>query len=246
MKKSLSFMCSIIILLSLFSFAFAETDQEILFRGVPWGENLSEVRKMLKDDLDLGFVINDLTWGRRIVNQAKGIATGHVYYDNQCQYLSWRLYTDSAGIDVAGYPLARVFLYYACIENESGILTRELDDTAFYMGKYGIHVRDDDNAVEIYNDLKNKLSSLYGEPDLEETDKSGLNQIKSVRWNGKNDTMAILALSQGSSDSIDLSYAWGQGDKLMEYANKVYEKQLEEEKKNQPTVTVDPENTNGL
>ncbi len=244
-KKLFTFFCVCILVISCMAYAIAEVDQEILFRGIPWGTNLIEVKSKIRKDLGLGYIADDLVYGRSINNQAKGI-TGRVYYDNQCQYCHLGLLLGSLNIDIAGYTLSNLTLYYACVEDESGYLTRDLSDTSFYMGTYGILIKEDDDPTKMYKDLRGKLISLYGEPDLEENERAGINRITSARWNGKKDTTIILVLSEGLFDSINLSYAWTEGDRLMEHANAVYERQLEEENKNKPEVTVDPSNTNGL
>lgn len=120
---------------------------------------------------------------------------------------------------VAGYTTSDIELYYA-FTSMDGVQNQNYDDTALYGARYTFEPSDVQGMTA---DLKEKLSSIYGEPDetKEDTDLWG-NKTTVVYWHGSNDTVVALRSVNTENDSTDLydeitiGYAWEKGDELLQ------------------------------
>ena len=127
-------------------------------------------------------------------------------------------------IDVAGYTTEPVELYFVHTIN-NGILEKTVESSALYGAKYNFEAK---NLEEMTNDLVNKLSSVYGEPEKNTSDIDWIgNQYTYYQWYGENNTgLSLISekisddfMSEYSYDSITISYAWENGDELLQAAD---------------------------
>lgn len=200
---------------------------EILFHEVPWGSDLITGNKSLKEreeiDISLGMMNTPIS-----ISFILGIRTK---FDTR--------YTDYSGIDniggiaivlnkemkVAGYNVEDCTLLFAAIEKDGEyILTNE--DSALYAARYKIKPIDCETAKE---DLKTKISSIYGEPDSTKGIASSENSEEAneyIYWYGANNTVLVLSSLDGR---ITISYVWLGGEELLNAALDNAEKKLSED-----------------
>lgn len=215
---------------------------EILFCGIPWGTNFVDV----KDELDeyglwglSGEGYKTMSVDDIVLGDYQGInfEYGDINIIGNCHH---------SEIEVAGYKTKDIQLFFAYIPVD-GILTKEEQDSALYGARYEFETQ---NLKEMYADLSQKLSSLYGEAGKTTTD-SDLwgNSYKYTYWFGLNDTMVVLKyldsendLTGAYSDTIYISYVWNKGDELLQQASDILKQEAIE---NEKSVYGDS-NTNGL
>lgn len=125
-------------------------------------------------------------------------------------------------IDVAGYTTSDLCLYLVFpVIDEKLVLDEE--NAMLYGARYEF---EPENFEKMYDDLTNKLSSLYGEPVSreEDTDWIDIKEICTV-WEGSNGTYVSLAGEDVDEeadllgDSLCISYAWRGGDDLLMVAS---------------------------
>lgn len=202
MKKLLTMVCTILVLLGMSCGADAAVEKELRFRGAEWNKPYAETMRSLEG---MGVKWRDpkTSSGRSIRQQADGSWSG--YYDHDCLY-SVDLAYNSPTIQVAGYEVSDVDLYFAFTPDENGRIPQDAGHTAFYMAKYTIKPKDLDG---VFDDLRLKLSALYGEPDRKFSDGWIIHYNIAV-WNGEGDTR-IMMISDDNWDSIYINYIWDGG-----------------------------------
>ena len=169
-------------------------DEEITFRGIPFGSKYPEVIERL---------------------EGEGLSFSHIENNSYCYPFNVTIdgsYRDSGfytytrnGIEnvmPAGYMLDYVDLKFMYAYDENGY-SSALEDSTLYHARYDILVVDYDSA---YADLKQKLSTLYGEGELfskiEEHKYSDYDDhITFYVWRGLNDTAVALYRKQKVSRS---------------------------------------------
>lgn len=142
--------------------ASAETDKEIRFADHSFGEAFGGIRP--------GINVESILFGsqfprvsREIVDPAYDMAAYAIYEpgDSLC-------FTVDAGMNgnrVADYEVnTRYFFHYPSPE---AALSFDLNSGVLYAGAYDFFDEDENKVDAIYTDLKRKLISVYGEPDLE-------------------------------------------------------------------------------
>lgn len=245
MKK---FFCLVIVLFSLSSIACAE---EITFRGIPWGANVSEVLSSLE------LVNADEVDRNSGVDKYKLVC---VYESDIEEFGSQRLIEFSSFEDcgytcsplmafnmmVAEYKVSWLELQFLFgIADEK--VSREQSDSEFYSAKYKFRP---DDYVTAYEDLLDKLIWLYGEPIVEETVNNDSYLTKHrheryARWNGENDTSVLLYVLYYTDDTnksrYELSIEYAKTD-VLERAEFI-EHYFEQEERN---TKYNSSNTDGL
>lgn len=223
---------------------------EIRFRDLEWG-------------IDAETALNLLT--------ADGFYTTRSNTDNSAYLRPWSLDPDSSSFSksgisitqysfpenfrVAGYPLSAGYTYFMFNLTNSG-LDRSLNNSIFYRAEMKFSVTDGDYA---YADLKNKLSSLYGEPE-EILDTSGYwstggNYHKYESWSvwyGENNTGVYLYHTYDLLDADqtrkreELSIVYGKTDSLQQLTE--IQTALENEAKEQERINLEQSanDTSGL
>lgn len=195
---------------------------EITFRGIEWGSTYNDVISSLSD------------WGMKF-REGKSVKTRRIkslinnswsdYHDYQCGFYTYSSYS-SEKKQVAGYDIDNVALYFSFVPDENGKLVQSPSNTSFFLGQYKIKPTDVDG---VFVDLKNKLSSLYGQP-AKETSNGLIIHYNYCYWYGANDTMVVI-VSDDNWDCIYINYVWNKGDKLLDEADKIlYQAEIDKEK----------------
>lgn len=148
--------------------------------------------------------------------------------------------------EVAGYTTKEITLYFAYLPVD-GYLTYDERDTALYGAQYKFEPV---NLQDTYNDLKDKLSNLYGEPSKTTQDADMWeNQYTYTYWYGANNTELVLRCTDSEKDTtgfyedeIYITYAWRNGDTLLQNASDAVKKEKSDNEKN----VQGNENTDGL
>lgn len=220
MKKKSLFIATILSCIFINCFAYGETDQEILFRNVPWSTNYSEVQSLLPE-FDWYAMSYEYMKTYSVDDVLLGDYEG-IDFNNGGINMTAMPFTNKE-IEVAGYTTCDIQLYFSYIPVD-GKLTQDENDTALYAAMYEFTPQ---NLKEMSSDLIDKLSSLYGEPDDKFTSTDWLNLATTcITWNGANDTVVTLRAVDTSKDTTDLyddelyiSYAWRKGDELLQTAS---------------------------
>lgn len=215
MRKILTFLLAFLMISSV---ACAE---EITFRGIPWGSSMSKVEESFDSDM---FYTHDEATVRRWENITEQVDWEHLYdYPDgwECLYMGFGEYA----MKVAGYDvIMSVACRYGIGENNE--ILKDKSDSVLCSASYTFDVID---YVAAYDDLKVKLTSLYGDG-IETTDTDegyywGMNTsdeyhttVKVTTWVGENDTEAKLYCSVDDVDDPLL-----QNDLLVLYYGKTSE-----------------------
>lgn len=196
------------------------SEKEIVFRDIPWGTNYETVEQ----------TYGEMNWLAIYGEDFVAPSVDSVLLDN-----------DYAGIDfenkdinivasalngeaeVAGYTTTNIDLYFSYNVEDGKILKTEAD-TSLYGAKYTIEPSDLESATA---DLIEKLSSLYEEPYKNSTDSDMFGNIMEYTyWKGANNTELVLKSQDASddesgmyNDKITISYAWRNGDNLLQEAS---------------------------
>lgn len=159
MKRFITIILTVTMIISITSFAYAE---EILFRNLTWGCNPDEFKKSLEsnnvytedhtqlprwEDIKKDQYIDSVNMMLYIWNANP---TGHII----------NLYgLQDTGIKVSSYNVSFVEGYFRYGISDDGHVLEDLSDSELYLAKYEIEAS---NKAEAYDDLKSKLIQLYG------------------------------------------------------------------------------------
>lgn len=194
-------------------------DVEITFKDIPWGTTFSEADSMLSQ-LNLwnisGEGFKQYSVDDILIGDYKGI---------DFEYSGINVISNAFNKEqtVAGYTTSDITLYFVFIP-VNGYLTYVEDDAILYGAQYEFEPTD---LARMYEDLKGKLVSLYGDPykTSEDSDIFG-NKYTYTYWRGVNDTELVLRSLDSSKDTtniyddkIYISYAWRRGDTLLKNAS---------------------------
>lgn len=120
-----------------------------------------------------------------------------------------------SGIKVAGYTPSETQACYIYTLNDDGTINKDKDSALFYFGWYTFESRDYVDGEGVYNDLAQKLQSLYGEGIAnDESD-----YFTTITWTDADNNRIRLLLGGKDSDSkyVTLGYmAAGADGKLDE------------------------------
>lgn len=220
MRKKMFFISVLTASLFVTTPVFAETDKEILFRDIPWGTSFTDVQNILSDFDWYGMSHEHMK--RYPVQEVLTDDDGDtdVFINGGINIISVPFSTKET--DVAGYTTSDINLYFAYTPD--GVFSKEDSQTELYGAKYEFEPQ---NLQSMYDDIKSKLTSLYGDPDDVTNDKSWTGVKNTYTWwHGANDTVVVLAKSDSSGDIADLyddelwiSYAWEKGDELLKAAD---------------------------
>lgn len=190
---------------------------EILFNGVFWGSSLVTTNDIIKEK-DGFYEMAGLVSIPISANFMLGIG---IEFDERFSVFSDAKNVSGIGyppgreMKVAGYDVESCMLLFSAIEKDGEyILTN--DDSALYAAQYTIKPVDCGAAME---DLKTKISSIYGDPDstrdIEPYENAPMAQ-EYIYWYGANDT--VLVLTADSGGMITISYVWLGGEELLNAA----------------------------
>ena len=235
----LSSLLMVALCVSLFSAAEAEYDDEILFRGLPWGISYTEASRTLEGEKFYEYppflVPDDL---HSLVDWFPDIhvrwLTSHVKFNDS--------YTK---INVAGYDLDELNLFFARTPDENGRIREIKANTALYAAEYKIDFpgKDFDKVVA---DLKQKLSDVYGKVYTTHKEDSGYWSSETsiyYIWKGKNETYACLCTHDKVFPEISIIYASREQEKKVKEADNLIEAEKNENATPKP---YDTDNKDGL
>lgn len=195
-----------VFLLSLFLFvpsALADTDNEIVFHGIPWGISINELADQLRkrnfavqsSDIESDANMGIWTYQFRNMYQYDIESSGH-----KIQLNFW---SNQGSAKIAGYPIngLELFAHYGVVD---GIVSFDADDSKYYLTAFSFDVQDE-MAVGVYADLSKKLSALYG-TGTEDTTKIVDNTYTYTVWSGANNTAVCLYRSVSTSSAYQYVY----------------------------------------
>ena len=217
---------------------FAKTDKEILFRDIPWGTNFNDTCTFIPEADLYGSTMEGLS-AETVENVLNGLKYGDDNdYDGAICFCASPFV--SPNIDVAGYPIYSMNLYYT-YSVENGISFDE-GNTVMYGAQYEFEEPQDLDLM--YSDLSSKLSEIYGEPsDTSNYTSPFGTKEQYTSWYGANDTsVALKSYDYGDETSVYISYAWLKGDELLEEADNA----LSDNKKDEESQIYGNGSTNGL
>lgn len=218
-------------------------EKEITFMDIPWGTTFDKVDET-HGELDLWgisgegyktFSVDDIALG-----EYKGI-------DFEYDDINVIGHCRNNEIDVAGYVTSDVNMYFLYTVNENNVLNQEESDSVLYGAQYIFEAK---NLESMTTDLKQKISSVYGEPQKTTTDTDWMKNVSAYTyWYGQNDTLLVMksfntenSTSDLYKDEITLSYVWLKGDYYLQKASDwLKEQAIKEEESN-----YGKDNTNGL
>lgn len=179
---------------------------QIDFRGAKLGTSFGEV----KDTLEIGH-LSDLWYG--IVTPDE-LATEYWNPDYENYILSYFMVGVIDGVEVAGFTpsQARVNFYKSVVNGEA---SENEDECVFY----GAYYRFDEGDLDrIREELKEKLSKLYGEPQKRDISFSlyGFTDNYTVfTWKGQNNVEVTLTEESGRP-YVTLAYLWNGAKTIIE------------------------------
>jgi hypothetical protein len=213
MKKNLLkiLFVSAISITSLSQIVYAEESEQTLFtfRGIPWystktivEKELSEEGAEIKTDAFKNYI-------RRI---------GGIDYTNT---MAGSDYVDGGGIvgrypglNVAGYDVSNTGACYIFTLNEDGSINKSEDDAEFYFGWYTFESRDYVDGEGIYDDLCQKLTSLYG--DGVENTESDYHDTTTWYDSENNQIRLLLGGKQNDYKYVTLGYIAADADERLD------------------------------
>lgn len=214
MKKLLFFLVSAVVLFSSLVTSLAEitqtTDNEILFRGIPWGINIYDLRDKMAEigygskNKEIEDYIHISSYERRgKLSDNYAFAGGNAGYGLEYDgdsALKKELF-NVAGIDIWSVDVQ-------CIFNvSSGVIERNAENSRYIQAFYTYFPTDNETT---FNHLREKLTALYGNPeDYEDTSALyGADEVFTRRelssiWYGANNTyVSIYTELDIKADSI--------------------------------------------
>ena len=191
----------VVVLMASVSFATADTNENIVFHGIPWDISINELASALKErGIPVGYndISNDANmavWTYEFRNSYEHDieTTGHK--------ISRYFWNDDVVVNIAGYPVQRME-FYAHYDITDGVLKQDANESRYYLTNSWFDV-DDEMAVSVYNDLSSKLTRLYGNGS-ENTTYIVDNTYTYTVWNGANNT--AVCLYRSVSDSSDYQF----------------------------------------
>jgi len=159
MKRIASTFLLLVLLLPLFALAETTNEKPIRFRGLEW--------YITKKEAEAALIAEGAS--KALLSSSEG----DIYRLSAIDYLGTTMGSDRVdgggfrelyrGLNVAGYKTDVYACYY--YQNKDNIIDRDEDSAIFYFGWYEFDYGDFSDYVAIFDDLKTKLSSLYGEPE---------------------------------------------------------------------------------
>lgn len=194
MKKFIAILLTTVLAVGLISCASAY-DEAIQFSGIPWGENIETTVKTL---FDAGYIREEYL--EYLSNDAAYSGAPYLFWrddlgKNGCTEIRYASEGDFGNnfvtvsversfmpeTTIAGYAVKRIDLAFAKKDGNPGLTAAEL----------GLDIKNTDDA---YEDLTNKLTSIYGDPinvDLAPIANYNI-------WLGADDSSILLGNNQGS------------------------------------------------
>lgn len=204
MKRITAAVLFLVLLLPFFAFTETTNEKPIRFRGLEWYITKREAEAtLIAEGADKALLSS---------------SEGDIYRLSAIDYLRTTMGSDRVddggfkelyrGLNVAGYKPDVYACYYYHIED--GIIDRNEDKAVFYFGWYEFDYGEFSDYIAVFDDLKAKLSSLYGEPETKEdkyhiiatwVDKDG-NTLQ-LLTNDKYEYISLGYIASGSDERLD-------------------------------------------
>ncbi len=214
MKRCLSAFIALLILLGCGSAVADDAYEEpILFRGIEWGASYTDTLKGLPAGVTMYALRNSEYW---YTMDDYMFTSSNMAYHAEIGAYAYARASSLNGVKVAGYDVSKIDLYFAYLPGDDGLLVKDKEHTSLFYAYYCLEPKDP-NAV--FEDLKTKLTSLYGDVDYEQT-KSSIISYEQALWNGADGTMVSLIREDYSSGShyIYIKYGFKGGNDLLKAA----------------------------
>jgi hypothetical protein len=214
MKKKFSIILALLLFVSVAAYA---DDSDIQFREIQWYSTFADVSPVMAKEVQSGFeptIYSDVS-----IDHLSGVRWKYTF-DNPVAEGGVRLFCSD--VPVAGYIANDADLSFMYPLGEDGRVARDDNAAEFYLAVYYIEDLADMKAV--YNDLKAKLSKLYGEG-VPETD----DYMESVKWCDTQNNTAWLIIND-EEDLVTLAYTAGDSDERLDALQaQITEEQIEKE-----------------
>lgn len=211
MKKTCTLLIVMLLVLSI-GIACADTyEKPILFRGINWGATRSDAAKGLPEGIKMYDTKIGEYW--HTVDNWMYDESLDDYYKAELGCYEYARSSSVENVKVAGYNIDNMYLHYAYLPGEDGILVKDDSHTALIYAYYKLEPKDPD---AVYSDLVNKLTSLYGDVDLHQQKAPYISYEQNL-WNGADGTMVSLVRQDYPSGShyIFIKYGYRGADELL-------------------------------
>lgn len=187
---------------------------EILFNEIPWGANFETSESQMKqvDGYKKSAIFNGVVFTTEyfLCGDSKNNKESKDFSE-----IGGITLTSFDNMNVAGYSISDCRMcFVGKLQNGNNIFSDK--DSALYAAYYRI---ESENIDYVKEDLKTKISSIYGEPDsIKEIEpyENATFTAEYVYWYGANDTVLVLSSTQGGW--ITISYVWLGGEELLNAA----------------------------
>ncbi len=132
------------------------SEEQILFRGIPWQASVTEALQEFNDWKRYG------NGGPSYEYQINGLRDAE-----RSREIGFARIVQQSGVKVAGYPVRNIVLQFVYSVDEHGLLDRSEENAKFCIANYEIFQEETDVVMD---DLKFKLSHKYGDIDETPTD----------------------------------------------------------------------------
>lgn len=182
------------------------TETHFTFRGIPWDTARADAEQLLEDD---GAEKN---WETSDVYRLSAVDLLHVTSGDEV--------VDGGGcnvtyqdLTVAGYTPSRTRACYLYQIDENGQIDKTNDTSQFYMGLYEFENDDFSDMEAIYNDLLTKLTSLYGDGNIDQGETSPYFWTDTWTDNDGNVIQLLInGMEDGEHQEISLTYIAADAD----------------------------------
>ena len=191
LMKKMMFLLLVFMLMFSFSTVLADpSDEPILFRGIPWSITPADALDELdgwetsNEKIDFDYLFSGNSEGQPGINSIISKM-------------------DNPNINVAGYKPNTIELYFVYAKVQNGSLDRSEENSELCMGRYYFwNPKSETNSMR--EDIKTKLSILYGDIDESPSDKCDI-------WYGADETMVSVYLGGEASgkQALYISYTNG-------------------------------------
>ena len=184
-------------------------NDSIMFRNIPWYSSKSEAEKILAEE---GASIGTDSFKNHIRRMGGIDFINTMAGDDYIE--GGGIVGNYEGITVAGYDPSEIGACYIYTLNDDGTINKNDNDAEFYFGWYAFDSRDYVDGAGVYDDLHQKLTSLYGEG-IEDTESDYFNTIT---WydSENNQIRLLLGGKQADYKYVTLGYMAAGADERLD------------------------------
>lgn len=213
MKRIISLLLFVLIVVCNVALADDVYEKPILFRGIEWASSYTDALKGLPEGIRMYDLDEDEYWYPVIEYMFDPFNT---LYRAEIGASTYAMSSSLSNVKVAGYPVEGLKLYFTFLPGDDGLLIKDADHTALFYAYYRLEPKDPD---AVYDDLVTKLTSIYGDVDATEK-KSPYISYEMALWNGADGTMVSVMREDypSGTHNIYIKYGFSGGNDLMEAA----------------------------